>query len=423
MTKNAGGWSGLLVAGYISILGCDQLERKPRPQAVEPAPVVIENNWQSVNDLPEGTIAQLALGYDHSCVRFEDGKVACWGSNAYGEIGAPLATKYSIKPVLIESPKFSQIVAGDHVTCGLEIDTTEMYCWGDNSHGQLGLGEAADKSEKPVKILRTVDSALQKITNIYADYSAVCAMIEKEGPLCWGSTIYVRSEKKEMKDVRVIDHLSRVKTPTPLNTGPTTPEYGPAWTGSDTSELVILKNDVCAINGSRRNIRCLDAKLDIAEVSNLAGKNTKLFYSLVPKAEGYEVYQLDPAKGKIDTITDLPGLNTTVAAGEKHACANFGESGAYCWTTGEGGNEYGQLGFNGGAESMAPYALPNEKIKFLSSGSRHSCAVKEDNTTSCWGGSDQGQTGVEPRWRPLEKKNATPAVKPAAAPLGEVETV
>jgi alpha-tubulin suppressor-like RCC1 family protein len=32
-------------------------------------------------------VTWLALGFNHSCALFEDGRVACWGSNGFGQLG------------------------------------------------------------------------------------------------------------------------------------------------------------------------------------------------------------------------------------------------------------------------------------------------------------------------------------------------
>lgn len=403
MTKNVGLWGGLLVAGLVSVLGCDQLERKPRPQAVEPDPVVQEDNWKKVAT-PEGKIIQLSLGYDHSCALYEEGEVACWGSNAFGQLGLPLETKSSFEPKKLQGesiPKFEQIVAGDNVTCGIVKIEKTMYCWGRNSDGQLGLGESAPQSEKPVQIKRDNDAFLTKVTQIYSDYNAVCAIVEGEGPLCWGTTPYVRSEKDAQgKETRVIGQLVKAKTPTKVNTGPMTGEFGPPWDGGKTRDLVILRDDVCSI--TERNIRCVKAKVNIEPVESLSGRDATLYYSLTTK---HAVFALSPSTGKVVEWKALPDKKGTVAPGGAHACSLFEGDSAFCW----GNNEYGQLGFDGSASPAATYPLPALKISQLASGARHSCAVEEKDEsqfTWCWGGNDQGQSGEAPSKRTREKSEA-----------------
>lgn len=76
----------------------------------------------------------------------ENGEWFSWGSNSHGELGtgdavprtkpAPVPALNSIRPL--------------HVACGSEhsialLETGELVAWGSNNHGQLGLGDIADR--------------------------------------------------------------------------------------------------------------------------------------------------------------------------------------------------------------------------------------------------------------------------------------
>jgi alpha-tubulin suppressor-like RCC1 family protein len=41
-----------------------------------------------------------------------------------------------------------QVAAGDLITCAL-LDDSAVKCWGLNSEGQLGLGDALDRGDEP----------------------------------------------------------------------------------------------------------------------------------------------------------------------------------------------------------------------------------------------------------------------------------
>ncbi|MGB0325741.1 MAG: hypothetical protein ACPGGL_09450, partial [Phycisphaerales bacterium] len=58
----------------------------------------------------------------HSIGLREDGTIACWGSNNYGQCDAPDGV-------------FTQVEAGDRHSLGLREDGT-IACWGDNAFGQ-----------------------------------------------------------------------------------------------------------------------------------------------------------------------------------------------------------------------------------------------------------------------------------------------
>jgi len=92
----------------------------------------------------------LALGARHSCALRTDGTVWCWGANNRMQLGphAGSSSYYAVK-VLTDGAGYAltgvtAIDAAGDSTCALRSDGS-VGCWGDNSHGQLGLG-AADKA-------------------------------------------------------------------------------------------------------------------------------------------------------------------------------------------------------------------------------------------------------------------------------------
>ena len=72
--------------------------------------------------------------------------VRCWGANASGQLGLghtrtlgddePIA---SVGTVDLGGARALRITAGDRHTCAL-LTSGHVRCWGDNTHGQLGLG-------------------------------------------------------------------------------------------------------------------------------------------------------------------------------------------------------------------------------------------------------------------------------------------
>jgi alpha-tubulin suppressor-like RCC1 family protein len=49
---------------------------------------------------------------------------------------------------------FATISAGTNHTCGVELDTGLVGCWGSNAFGQLGDGTLTDR-DHPVPVLAT----------------------------------------------------------------------------------------------------------------------------------------------------------------------------------------------------------------------------------------------------------------------------
>jgi lamin tail-like protein/regulator of chromosome condensation (RCC1) repeat-containing protein/Regulator of Chromosome Condensation (RCC1) repeat protein len=96
------------------------------------------------------TSGELAAA-EHTCALAADGRVYCWGSNGYGELGDG-TTALRPYPTLVLAPPgitFSAIAVGYRHTCALAKPDGQPYCWGDNEYGQLGDGTYSNRS-RPV---------------------------------------------------------------------------------------------------------------------------------------------------------------------------------------------------------------------------------------------------------------------------------
>lgn len=93
----------------------------------------------------EINIAQVSVSGDDDvvCDVNTSGQVKCWGHNQYGQIGDGSIGVDKHTPTLVAalpsglSAKFVS-TGGDH-SCAIDTGNTG-FCWGDNSHGQLNLG-------------------------------------------------------------------------------------------------------------------------------------------------------------------------------------------------------------------------------------------------------------------------------------------
>jgi len=108
-----------------------------------------------------------------------------------------------------------------------------------------------------------------------------------------------------------------------------------------------------------------------------------------------------------------PSKAITVSAGYYHTCDVTTKGAVRCW----GYNAYGQLGDNSTTTSNKPVAVYglSSKVKNVSSGYMHSCALTTKGKVWCWGYNAYGQLG---------DNTTTNSSKPVAvAGLGKVKSV
>ena len=84
---------------------------------------------------------QLAPGLFHTCGVTTDFKLYCWGDNSVGQIGA-YGERFSRVPVQVGTDDdWESIDAGDFFTCARKMDSS-LWCWGYDAEGQVGGGTA-----------------------------------------------------------------------------------------------------------------------------------------------------------------------------------------------------------------------------------------------------------------------------------------
>ena len=93
-------------------------------------------------------IVEVAVGWEHGCVRYGDLHVACWGSNARGEATPPTGG-------------FTQITAGRNTSCGLV--GPEARCW-----------SAPEPAGTPVEVFAAIAAAEDDACGIGLDGNLRC---------------------------------------------------------------------------------------------------------------------------------------------------------------------------------------------------------------------------------------------------------
>jgi alpha-tubulin suppressor-like RCC1 family protein len=285
----------------------------------------------------------LAAGWGHTCALTRTGGVKCWGYNKNGELGNG-QTVDSGSPVAVQglSAGVIAIEAGDDHTCAV-TGQGAVKCWGYNQYGQLGDGTTTSRSV-PVSVSGLVGGAL----SVAAGWGHTCALTVDKSVKCWGNDEYGQLGYGQTEDYRF----------TPIDV---------AGLAMSAERISADGGQTCALT-IYGGIRCW-------------GNNT---YGQL--GDGTAETRNSPV-----AVSGLAQGMRNVTAGWNHTCAISKDGGLLCW----GWNYYGQLGDGTKASRTTPvevYGL-SQGIVTLSVGWRHTCAVTDLGAMNCWGANNAGQLG------------------------------
>lgn len=293
----------------------------------------------------DGTLWKaVASGGSHSCGVRSDDEVKCWGRNSRGQVGAGQAgfqPRYSPAQVAAAA-SWSRVAVGDRHACGLDFNG-RLHCWGRNDQGQMGIGAASMRAlDRPT----AAQTGIPVWTGVAAGYSSGCAVAADQTLHCWGSNA---------------DGKIGLGNTTLLAAAPTAVAGGvTGWTGVD-----LRARQGCA-RRSNGTVSCWGL-MDFQGVATVTP---------VP----------EPTQA-----VDWSGI----AVGEDHVCAIKTSGTLWCW----GSNYYGQLGNDlAGPDvtSMTPVQEASAATDWsdVVAGYGFTCARKTGGTLWCWGRNSVGQLGV-----------------------------
>lgn len=302
---------------------------------------------------------QLVSGTHHTCGVLTSGKVKCWGSNSYGELGFGYRSERQELPALV--PNLTGVTSlglGEGFSCALLVTST-VKCWGYNVNGQLGLGHNRGDWDGSLDAYTPIPSLVQNLTGVTSlavGAWASCATLNTGEVKCWG----FNSEDGLLG----VDSKSRnINIPTTV----------PGLTG--VVRVTIGWGHQCALLITSE-VKCWG--------SNYAGQLGLGFLS-------------NTGSIGVSNPTLVPNLSgvTSLALGHSFSCATLKSSEVKCW----GSNEHGQLGLgflgNTGLTGISnPTLVPNlSSVASLASGYAHSCVILNTRNVKCWGVNDFGELG------------------------------
>ena len=143
----------------------------------------VAGHYNTPQEVSLGGSAQfLTAGANYTCAILSNGKVKCWGDNTYGQLGLghedERNTPQEVSLGAEVTAKF--LTAGSDHTCAM-LSNGKVKCWGDNSSGQLGLGD--EKERKKPELVKLGGNA----QSLAAGGSYTCAILSNGKAKCWGA--------------------------------------------------------------------------------------------------------------------------------------------------------------------------------------------------------------------------------------------
>ncbi|MCL2825727.1 MAG: hypothetical protein FWD57_17180 [Polyangiaceae bacterium] len=137
-----------------------------------------------VSGFESGAIA-ISTGNTHVCAVNTAGAVLCWGWNHSAQLGDGTVDPSS-SPKLVSGldSGFAAVSAGSSFTCALSSAGSAM-CWGYNVDGRLGNGTTS-QSRVPAQ----VSGLTSGVDAIAAGHASACALLSTGAVKCWGENSF-----------------------------------------------------------------------------------------------------------------------------------------------------------------------------------------------------------------------------------------
>jgi alpha-tubulin suppressor-like RCC1 family protein len=334
------------------------------------------------------TSLAIGPGSYHTCALLDNRQVKCWGSNFAGQLGlgdtnnrgdAASEMGDSLPAVSLGTGRTAKAIeAGGYHSCAI-LDNSQVKCWGQNTYGQLGIGDTAHRGDAASEMgdsLPTVSLGTGRTaTQLGAGAFYTCALLDNAQVKCWGSNTYGQ--------LGLGDTSTRGDAGSEMGDSLPTVSLG---AGRSATAIAVGSYHACALLDNSR-VKCwgynVSGQLGLGDTSNRGDGASEMGDSL--------------------PLIDLGSGRTvlTLAAGWRNTCAVLDNYTAKCW----GYNTYGDLGLGDtahrgdGASEMGDNLTAisigtSRTFRTVSSGFNYSCARLDDGRSKCWGQNTYGGLGL-----------------------------
>jgi len=140
----------------------------------------------------------VTAGRMHACALIKGGSVFCWGANDHGQLGTgdTVTPPWAVQVGVGTLANITAVSAGAYHTCALAKNGT-VTCWGEGSFGQIGNG-ALSSSLVPTAVTMTTGVPLINVTALSAGGWHSCALTKTKNVYCWGNNSHGQVGNKSL---------------------------------------------------------------------------------------------------------------------------------------------------------------------------------------------------------------------------------
>ncbi len=319
----------------------------------------------SVNDVDSETccltdVIETSPDGRHTPALTSSGDIYVWGEDFSGQIGHGHISCGNVcwqphgPSVMPGSRTFVTVATGVVHTCAITEPDMALWCWGENTDGQLGTGDNTDRNA-PTQI--NLPQGRHPIS-VNAGWASTCVILDNGSGMCWG-----KNDFGHLGDGTYNDR----NEPTPI------------------SILPVNRTLIAMDLGAGHACGILDDGM-----VHCWGNNT-----FSDGGSGGRLGDGSITSSTYPRSVSLPVGRTAISidAGIDHTCAILDDSSAVCW----GLNEQGQLGDGTTNNSTTPVSVSMPTglgVGEISAGWIHTCAVSTNASVYCWGHHEEGALGL-----------------------------
>ncbi|WP_437585226.1 RCC1 domain-containing protein [Sorangium sp. So ce1000] len=317
----------------------------------------------------------VAAGGSHTCAIRHDGSLYCWGDNSFGQLGVPQAMAVSsstpvrvVFPASLGAATITQIALTEQATFAVDSQL-RLWAWGNNETGILANGSKDSMAHDTPAIVNDGAAPLL-VRKIAPEWYSACALTSTSSIYCWGANLFSSLGPNATGEESLV----------PVKAFNVTPTAGPR---------AILARGIgslgsCFSTGAAEDgLRCWGAMGGGYILTNTAAGS-----------EGGANYSAHMPL--IEAGATLPF--SEISYGTNFGCARDDVGGLFCWGTNNSSGQHGAEAPPAGTAAAIPGVWGP-----MSTGYVFVCAIDDQRQLRCRGSNEQGQLG---RSTPTRSDNA-----------------